>query len=224
MSDAREINLIADENGNFKNTFGGLFVKSILNRKELDTQLYKEIKAQVLFWKSILPENAEFCIDSHQHTHMIPAVFNALVKVLADERIALKYMRIPAEPLSPFIKALPLYFTYSPVNIIKQWLLKFLWLINKKQAKKYKIPTAYFFGILFSGKMDEKRVRKILPSFVKLAERRNMDIEVLFHPGFIDGSIPDFKSKNIVFNKFYLSENRKTEFNSAMKIYERSVE
>ena len=72
--------------------------------------------------------------------------------------------------------------------------------------------------------MDEKRVGKILPSFIKLAERRNMDIEVLFHPGFIDGSMPDLKSKNIVFEKFYSSENRKTEFYSAMKIHERSVE
>lgn len=224
MSDAREINLIADENGNFKNTFGGLFVKSIFKEKELEAQLYKEIKAQVLFWKSVLPENADFCIDSHQHTHMIPAVFNALIKVLADERITLKYMRIPSEPLSPFIKAPLLYFTYSPVNIIKQWLLKILWLINKKHAIKHKIPTSYFFGILFSGKMDEKRVGKILPSFVRMAEKSGKDIEVLFHPGFIDGSMPDFKSKNIVFNKFYLSENRKTEFYSAMKIHERSVE
>ena len=34
---------------------------------------------------------------------------------------------------------------------------------------------------------------------------------------------PDFKNKNIVFKKFYLSENRKTEFDSVMKISERSV-
>ena len=80
-------------------------------------------------------------------------------------------MRIPREPLLPYIKTPSLYFTYSPINIIKQWLLNFLWLVNKNQAKKYSIPTSYFFGILFSGKMDEKRVRKILPKYVKKAKK-----------------------------------------------------
>lgn len=224
MADADEIDLIADKNGNLKHTFGGLFKLNLLHGKKLEAQVYKEIKAQVLFWKSILPENAPFCIDSHQHTHMIPAVFKALLKVLNDEEINLEYMRIPAEPLSPFIKTPSLYFTYSPINIIKQWLLNFLWLINKKVAKKYKIPTSYFFGIILSGKMDEKRVNKILPKYIKIAEKDGRDIEVLFHPGYLEKSEADFKNKNIVFKKFYLSDDRKTEFDSVMKITERSVQ
>ena len=223
MANADEINLIADKNGNFKHTFGGLLKLSLFQGKKLEAQLYKEIKAQVLFWKNILPKDVPFCIDSHQHTHMIPAVFKALTKVLSDEKINPEYMRIPAEPILPYIKTPSLYFTYSGVNIIKQWLLKLLWLINKKQTKKYKIPTAYFLGILFSGNMDEKRVNKILPGYIRMAEKNDRDIEVLFHPGYFDSSETDFKNKNIVFEKFYLSENRKTEFDSAMKILERSV-
>ena len=92
MADSNEINLIADKNGNFKHTFGGLFKLSILHSKEFEVQMYKEIKAQVLFWKGLLPKDIPFCIDSHQHTHMIPSVFKALVKVLRDEKIDLKYM------------------------------------------------------------------------------------------------------------------------------------
>lgn len=218
MASAEEISLLADENGNLKHTFGGLIKLSLLHGKELEAQLYKEIKAQVLFWKGILPEDAPFFVDSHQHTHMIPAVFKTLLRVLHDEKIVLKYMRIPAEPLMPYIKMPSLYFTYSPINIIKQWLLKFLWQINKKYTKKYQIPTAYFFGILFSGKMDEKRVKKILPKYIKLAEEKGRDIEVLFHPGYLENEKPDFKNKNIVFKTFYVSENRKTEFDSVMKI------
>ena len=223
MADSNEINLIADKNGNFKHTFGGLFKLSILHSKEFEVQMYKEIKAQVLFWKGLLPKDIPFCIDSHQHTHMIPSVFKALVKVLRDEKIDLKYMRIPAEPLLPYIKTPSLYFTYKPINIIKQWLLKFLWMINKSQAKKYNIPTSYFFGILFSGKMDEKRVSKILPKFKKLAQKDSGDIEVLFHPGYLEKNETEFKNKNIVFEKFYLSKNRKTEFDSVIKMSERSV-
>ncbi len=219
MADAKEIDLIADQKGNFKHTFGGLFKLNLLCRKKFEAQVYKEIKAQVLFFKNILPENAPFCIDSHQHTHMIPAIFNALLKVLSEEKIKVDYMRIPAEPVLPFIKTPSLYMTYSVVNIIKQWLLKLLWVINKKHTS---VPTALFFGILFSGKMDEKRVSKIIPKYIKLAEKRGMDIEVLFHPGYLDKKI-DFKSKNIVFEKFYLSENRKREFYDLKKISERSV-
>ena len=218
MAKADEIPLIADKNGNFIHTFGGLFKLWLLQGKKFEQQIYREIREQLLFWKNLLPENVPFCIDSHQHTHMIPAVFKTMLKVLSDEGITAEYVRIPAEPVIPYIKAPSLYFTYSPINIIKQWLLNGLWLINKREAKNYKIPTAYFMGILFSGKMDEKRVSKILPEYVKLAKKNGKDIEVLFHPGYINKNEVDFKNKNIVFEDFYFSENRKTEFDSVTKI------
>ena len=144
MANAEEIGLLADENGNLKHAFGGLLKLNLLKRKELEAQLYKEIKAQILFWKGVLPENVPFCIDTHQHTSMIPAVFKTIIKVLNDEKITLKTMRIPAEPLLPFLKTPSLYFTYKPINIIKQWLLNFLWLINKRLAKENNIKRTYF--------------------------------------------------------------------------------
>lgn len=223
MANSDEINLIADGNGYLKYTFGGLFKLNMFYRRKFEAQVYKEIKAQVLFWKSILPKDVPFCIDSHQHTHMIPAVFKALLQVLSDEKIDLTYMRIPAEPLLPYIKMPSLYFSYSGINLIKQWLLNVLWLINKRRTKAYKIQTSYFFGILLSGEMDEKRVNTILPHYIKLAEKDGKDIEVLFHPGYLDKSENDLKKQNIVFDKFYLSKNRKIEFESVMKISERRV-
>ena len=58
--------------------------------------------------------------------------------------------------------------------------------------------------------------------YEKIAEKKGMDIEVLFHPGFLNSDEADFKNKNIVFESFYFSENRKCEFETAMKISERS--
>lgn len=223
MADAEKIDLIADKDGKLKHTFGGLFKLNLFRRKELEAQVYEEIKAQVLFWKNILPKDVPFCIDSHQHTHMIPAVFKALIKVLNDEKITPEYVRIPAEPVLPYIKTPSLYFTYSPVNLIKQWLLKSLWLVNKSLAKKNQIQTSYFMGILFSGKMDEKRVSKILPKYIRPAEKKGRDIEVLFHPGYLDESEIDVTDSNVVFREFYLSVNRKTEFDSVIKLSERRV-
>ena len=223
MANAEEVRLLADENGNFKYDFGGLLKTAILHRKEFETQIYKEIKAQVLFFKATLPQGVPFCIDSHQHTYMIPTIFKALVSVLKDEKIDVEYMRIPAEPIAPFIKTPSLYLTYSAVNVIKQWLLKFFWLKNKRLLKSIDVSTAEFFGILFSGKMDEKRVRKILSKYIKSAEKKGRDIEVLFHPGYLKKNEVDFESKNVAFKHFYLSENRKVEYDAAKKLSERSV-
>ena len=62
MADADEIDLLADEYGNLKHTFGGLFWLNLFRRKKFEAQLYNEIKAQVLFWKDTLPQDAHFCI------------------------------------------------------------------------------------------------------------------------------------------------------------------
>lgn len=223
MAEQDRISLLADKDGNFKHTFGGLLKLSILKRKEFENQAYKEIKAQVLYWKNKLSDGTDFCIDSHQHVHMIPAVFGALMKVLDDEGIIVKYIRIPAEPLSVFIKTPSLYLTYSAVNVIKQWLLKLLWVFNKKKAKAHNLPTSLFFGILFSGRMDEKRVRRLLPKYIKLANKKKRDIEVLFHPGYTKLEGINLKDKNVVFKNFYLSDNRKTEYDSVTNIKEGSV-
>lgn len=223
MASCDELPLLADKTGNLKHTFAGILIRSLLCGKKFEEQVYKEIRAQVLFWKKLLPANAPFCIDSHQHTHMIPRVFRALLKVLADQKIKPEYVRIPAEPILLYVKTPSLYFTYSVVNIIKQWLLNILWVINRSRAKEYKIPTSHFFGILFSGKMDEKRVNTILPKYIKMAEKDGQDIEVLFHPGYMDDKKLNFKYKNIEFGKFYTSQNRKREFDSVMKMSERSV-
>jgi predicted glycoside hydrolase/deacetylase ChbG (UPF0249 family) len=195
-----------------------------LHRKAFAEQIYKEIQAQVRFWRSILPQDAPFCVDGHQHTHMIPAVFKALLRVLREENIQVKHMRIPAEPLLPYIQTPSMYFSYKGINVIKQWLLKFLWLFNKRAAKKQQIPTSLFFGILLSGCMKEKSVEKILPKYIRLAEKRGKDVEVLFHTGYIEENDLDAARKNVAFEKFYLSKNRKVEFDAVMKLAERRVQ
>ena len=223
LSSPEEISLIADRNGNLIHTFEGLFKLNIFKKKQFEEQAYKEVRAQIRHWKKSLPDDIPFCIDTHQHTSMIPGVFKAILRALTDEKISPQHMRIPIEPLSPFITTPSLYFTYSAINVIKQWLLNLLWLLNKKEAIEHNIKSSYFLGILFSGKMDEKRVRKILPKYINLAKKDDSDIEVLFHPGYLTKASNDFKRKNVVFDHFYLSNNRKTEFDSLLKLTERSA-
>jgi hypothetical protein len=82
---------------------------------------------------------------------------------------------------------------------------------NRRELKKSKIQSAYFIGILFSGKLNEARIRKLLPHYLKLAKKHNKNIEIGFHPGYIkdgekllDGSRQDFR-------KFYFSPWRNIE-------------
>ena len=51
-----------------------------------------------------------------------------------------------------------------------------------------------------------------------MAQKNGRDIEVLFHPGYLDEKEFNLKDKSVTFEKFYLSENRKTEFDSVIKI------
>ena len=218
LSDPNEITLLADKNGLLMHDFVGLLMISLLRPKAFKEQIYKEIKAQVLFWKSILPADMPFCIDSHQHTHMIPPIFKMLLKVLNDENISVEHMRISAEPLLPYLRTPSLYFTYSAINIIKQWLLKFLWQIDKRYVNEDEIHKSYYMGILFSGNMDEKRVKKILPKYIELAEKKGKKVDVSFHPGYLDQENVDFGNKNVAFKRFYLSDKRKTEFESLINL------
>lgn len=219
LANVEDLSLLVSKDGYFKCSFIRLLILSMFGkRKDFERQVYTEIKAQLTRFRECVTSDMPIAIDSHQHTHMIPLIFKILMQVIRDEGIDIKYIRIPSEPILPYIKTPSLYFTYNPVNIVKQWLLKLFGLINKKELKKSQIKTAYFMGILFSGKMDEKRVNKILPHYYKLADKNNMDIELLFHPGYMeyDDSVFDIRKKG--FEKFYFSKGRKIEFDTVMNL------
>ena len=203
--------------GYMKYSFFGLLLHSFLpGRKKLRAQVQEEIRRQLQTVTDRLPKGTEICLDSHQHTHMIPMVFRAMAEVVAEEGLSLRYLRFPAEPFWPFLKCPSLYKTYSPVNIIKQIVLNVLGFFLKRDMKKTGIPSALFCGILFSGHMDKKRVEAVFPHYYKLAKKRGMDLEFLFHPGYIkkgENFMDPFKDS---FNQFYLSEGRRVE-NQALK-------
>ena len=213
LSPLGEIDLLVSDSGYFKYSFIGLFLLSLSpKRKALKKQVHTEIQSQIKFWKETMGENAEIVIDSHQHTHMIPLVFKTLMRVIKEEGLKEWSIRVPAEPISPYIFNPSLYFEYSLTGLIKQWLLKILAFANRKELKKIKF--SYFMGIMFSGQLNEKRIKKLLPRYMKLAKKHNKNIEIGFHPGYIkngenilDGSRQDFA-------KFYFSPWRNIEYDT----------
>lgn len=215
VSDKGELNLLVDENGYFKHTFAGLLKLSLgRRRKEFKKQVKCEMRAQI---KKV---NAPNMIDSHQHVHMIPAIFSALTEIIKEDSLQVEYLRIPAEPIFPYLSVPKLYLSYFSLNLVKQWTLKFLNLFNKGNMKRAGLKQNDFFGILFSGNMNEERVTRLYGAFVKHAEKTNRDLEILFHPGFVETAAGREAVGKYKFNGFYLSCGRKNEFAAAQSITE----
>lgn len=211
LQSPEKLDLLVNVDGYMKNSFFNLLLLSLSPaRKRLEKQLYLEIKEQILATMKYL-NSEEIFLDSHQHTHMIPLVFKTMLQVVRDCNIPVKYLRISAEPLLPFLMEPSLYLTYKPINIIKNMVLNFLWLFEKKIFKKSGISTALFCGIIFSGKMDADRVMKVFPHFYKKAKKRGCDLEFLFHPGYIKDGEEFMDPYKTAFQQFYLSEGRKEE-------------
>ena len=219
LSNHADVDMLISGRGLFRYSFAGLFLLSYSpKRKELEKQIYQEIKTQLRFWKSAIGDDAPVMIDSHQHTHMIPLVFKTLVRVIEDEGIDVSYMRISSEPILPYILTPSMYLTYSPTGLLKQWILNFLAFLNRREIKKHKLRSSYFMGALFSGCLDEKKIKKLLPRYQKLAEKKQMDIEIAFHPGYLkDGDDLLFGCRED-FKKFYYSPRRCTEHDTLINL------
>lgn len=215
VAHSRELPLLTNDNGMFKLSFFKLLITSFFKKSELKVELKRELKAQL---DLALPYLDEINIDSHVHYHMIPLVMESLLEVVEESGRKIGYLRIPAEPISPFLKHLSLYKTYDLVNIVKNLVLNMLALCDRKILKKYEYKTAVFFGIIMSGHMDIDRVALLINDFKNIANKRNMDLEILAHPGRAISDETVLDPYNDEYKKAPLSENRHIEKNMFMEI------
>ena len=81
----KDIPLLIDENGRFKNGFVALALLSVLHPKELKRQAKAEIKAQID--KAVGLGVSLSHLDSHRHIHMIPSIFKACLELKAQYAI-----------------------------------------------------------------------------------------------------------------------------------------
>ncbi len=218
-ADAQEIPLLTDERGMLSISFLKLLLLSFTGkRRELKRQLKTEMRAQLV---RMLPYVETFRLDSHQHYHMIPVVLESILEAAGDLHREITFLRIPAEPVLPFLRHPSLYTTYRPVNMIKQAVLKVLYGMDRKLLAPYRKKSAVFFGILLSGRMDLERVGKLLPAFWKIAEKKGMPLEVLCHPGGTADADTLMDPANRDCAAFYTSPGRKAERRMLMGIEKR---
>ena len=218
----QDVNLLVDEKGYFNISWIDL-VKYNYNRckyHEVKRQLKIEIRKQL--WKVIddykLLDGKKIRVDSHQHTHMIPIVMEALLEVLEEDKIPTEYIRVSKEAIFPYIKQVGLYPTYRIVNLVKVAVLNFFSVKDEKMLKRNGIPSMILCGVFFSGKMDSERVKKVLPDLQKIAKRKKVALEIALHPGLaLQKELgEEFGSEEA--NAFYLSHNREIEHQTMMKM------
>lgn len=129
-----------------------------------------------------MPEDYILCIDSHQHSHMIPVVWDALRDIILCHHYRIEYIRNSRESLYPYLLTLSLYTSYPPANLIKNVIMQFCALHIRKNPILSTTGQYYLWGLIMGGSMDWKRISILMPKFWKYGENDNT-LELLFHPG-----------------------------------------
>ena len=218
---------LVKENGDLMGLgWGGLFAASYLpaKRRRIKAQLKREIKAQIKRAQTAIEKCMEIAaasgvsckqkglrIDSHQHAHMIPVVWEAVLEVVREEGYKLEYIRNSKEVLGIFLTDVSLYKTYRPVNFVKNRLLSLYSRKADRHAKACGLEPMYLWGLVMSGRMDKERIEKLYPKMRKKAERDGRKLEILFHPGeTLPGEVTPEIAQEAA-KDFYLREDRHVE-------------
>ncbi len=185
----KDVPLLANDAGLNRLSFVDLLTKSCspnsADRDDFASQLETEIAAQINRFCEVFPQMRNALrLDSHQHTHMIPLVFEAMLHAADMTGCDIEYIRISAEPLAPFLSTPNIRKKIKPTNLAKNLLLNTLWKANKARTRLPK--TLYpntFYGLAFSGSMHEMMDPLLIDNIYKLANAEQTGVELLFHPG-----------------------------------------
>lgn len=216
--DKSEIPDLVDKNGFFTVSWGKLLIwnYNLFARNRIKNQIKTEIVSQIKKCADAgISDKEKIRIDSHQHPHMIPIFFDALkdaVSELESSGFKIEYIRNTEDPIHLYGGK-----NIFSMNTIKCLILNFYSGKVRKYLKSKNLPVNYLCGVYFSGKMDE-RVQKVLPKFLKLAEKQSKKVELLFHPGTMKESELTDEFTKQGFNEFHLSENRRIEFKNMLNI------
>ena len=221
VADKSKLGFLVNEEGLFDISWGTL-VKYNYNfavRNKVKNQLKIEIKAQlerVIAAYHLLEKGRKLRVDSHQHTHMIPMVMEALLEVIREEGYPTEYIRISKEPWPVYLKKVHFISSYRIINMIKVIILNWYSVKDEKLLADMGISTMLLSGVFLSGKMDIVRVRALLPELKEYADEKKVQLELLFHPGTALKEEIGKEFNHPGANEFYLSGNRQVEYDAMM--------
>ncbi len=236
VADPARIPLLADEQGIFNRGFAGMLKDSFTGKHdELRRQISIETTAQIeTFLQAFPPLRDHLRIDSHQHFHMIPAVFKGVCDAVVETGCTVEHVRVPAEPLAPFKASAVARRSIPAINLVKNKLLNFLWNANENNLASMDSSTSasfassglsaalahhpLFFGLALSGCMYNAVDADFIDAALDAAKQERREVELLFHPGGVS-SVEECLNPDLDgFCAFYLSENRDREAASLVEL------
>lgn len=168
--------VLCDANGNYRHSFQSLLLGLGRNRESLLNEIELEMRQQIemILEKGIRLDH----INSHQHTHAIPAIFRIACKLAVEYGIP--YIRLPREP---FYTGEAFHYHLRPwwgQNLVKLAILNNFANSNNEIAREYDVQTSdHFIGIQYTNHMTDRTVWEGL----RAAEAQGANlVEVLLHP------------------------------------------
>ena len=163
LSARQDVALLVDAAGFFRYSPGQLLLRYVCalpkTRRRLREQAAQEIRAQLEAVSSRLaPHDLSISgVDGHQHVHMIPFVFDALIAQEVRVRI-----RMPAESLHAY----DVHSLFVVAKRLVGWAVLRLFAARNRRCASLRglIGNDYFIGFLFSGRMTLDAVRSGLGS------------------------------------------------------------
>lgn len=218
VADPQKVTLLTNQQGMLNCSFGSLLKSCfypLAKRRLIYQQLKEEIAAQLEQVISTYHLH-KICLDSHQHLHMIPLVYHAMMAVVREKNIPIEAIRIPVDPLSPLLTTPRLLLKMPFINAVKWFILKILSLGKTTKLIHSGIEVPLFFGIFYTCQMTPEVVSTMLPKYKKLADRMNKNLELMFHPGAVYEKEKLLDPNNDQLVHFYCSDYRIKEQNTLM--------
>ncbi len=217
LAGADKVPDLVDNSGFFDKSFIQFFrwnyMKRGAGRQKLVRQLKLEIAAQL---RAVTTENDYriSAIDSHQHYHMIPLVFDSLMEVLLErefEQPGIHQIRVPVDPAAPLMHHAKMRRGVPAINWVKWCILKIYADRNKKILQSKGIEAPLFFGIFYTCEMKMEVVEALLPAYKAYADRTKQALELMFHPGNLTARAELLDERSEALAAFYMSGNRADE-------------
>ena len=192
-----QIPLLTDENGKFKNGFVKLLWLSILHPKKMRFEVQSEMEAQIQKARTMGAELEH--IDSHRHVHMIPLIFDEMLKL--KEKYKIKRIRTINESAILTLCTNNNKSYLKDGGMIKYALLKFFYYLNGYVSK------TYFYTMLYTCKLSKEHFQKVL------IPKGYDSVEIMIHPSQID---VDQNHQEDIFDRQVLSFWRKKELETLL--------
>ena len=213
LAGADKVPLLVDRKGYFDKSFFVFFIWNYTvfgkQRAKLKKQICAEIRAQL----RAVTKDHDFhitAVDSHQHYHMIPIVFDCLLTVLGEPEFShldIRQVRIPLDPVKPvFTVTRPQ--RIPAINLVKWMILGTSAKRNTKILLQKGIEVPVFFGIFYTCEMKWEIVKALFPAYKKYANGKGTSLELMFHPGNLTADYELLDKRRGELREFYMSDNR----------------